>query len=166
MPDQAPCRVFLGLGSNQGRRAANLERAVTLLAPRVSIVRLSSFYDTAPQGNPDQSRFLNAVCEAETTLSPAALLIHVKEIEDRMGRRSGPLNSPRPIDIDILLYGDIELITPELAIPHPRLAQREFVLRPLAEIAPGLVPPGLGENISRLLETIAGTQDVRPWHGA
>jgi len=166
MPDQAPCRVFLGLGSNQGERAANLKRALGLLVPRVSIVRLSSFYDTAPQGNPDQSRFLNAVCEAETRLSPAALLDCVKEIESRMGRRSGPLNSPRPIDIDILLYGDIALQTPELAIPHPRLAQREFVLRPLAEIAPGLVPPGLGENISRLLEKVAGTQDVRPWRGA
>jgi 2-amino-4-hydroxy-6-hydroxymethyldihydropteridine diphosphokinase len=166
MPEQAPCRVFLGLGSNQGQRAANLDRAVTLLAPRVSIARLSSFYDTAPQGNPAQPRFLNAVCEAETALSPAALLGWVKEIEGRMGRRSGPLNSPRPIDIDILLYGNIELQTPELVIPHPRLAQREFVLRPLAEIAPGLVPPGLGANISRLLEQVAGTQGVQPWRGA
>jgi 2-amino-4-hydroxy-6-hydroxymethyldihydropteridine diphosphokinase len=156
--------VFLGLGSNMGRRTANLRQAIARLAPQVVVVRLSSFYDTAPQGNTDQPRFLNAVCQVNTSLAPQALLILVKDIERRMGRQSGPVNHPRPIDIDILFYDSLIIDAPDLVIPHPRLAQREFVLKPLCEIAPDLVHPVLRETAIQLLTKIEGTEDMALWN--
>ena len=99
-------------------------------------------------------------CEVSTTLPPAGLLVLLKGFELRLGRIPGQSGLPRPIDIDILFYGDMVLNTPELIIPHPRAAEREFVLAPLAEIAPDFRHPVLKKTISQLLSAVAGKQDV------
>ena len=158
-----PGNIFLGLGSNMGRRQDNLRQAIVYLAHRLEVVRLSSFYDTAPRDNPDQPRFLNAACLASADITPEALLALLKDIERQMGRRRGPANGPRPIDMDILLYDDKIIDTSGLIIPHPRLAQREFVLKPLCEIAPDVIHPVLGQTVRQLLRQLEGTQDVVPW---
>jgi 2-amino-4-hydroxy-6-hydroxymethyldihydropteridine diphosphokinase len=153
--------VYLGLGSNMGDRKENLDRAIDYLSQRVRVVEVSSVYDTEPVGNPEQPRFLNMVCQVKTMLKPKELLALVKGIERKMGRMPGNPNSPRPIDIDILLYGDEVVKMPELVIPHPRLTQRAFALVPLAEIAPTLVHPVTGKNIKQLLgELKKGVQGV------
>ena len=151
--------VYLGLGSNIGDRRKNLERAMEMLSQRLKVVGVSSVYDTAPVGNTDQPRFLNMVCQAYTRLMPQVLLTLVKGIESKLGRM-GKTNEPRPIDIDILLYQDQIIETPELVVPHPRLAERAFALVPLAEIAPGLIHPVLGKNITDILHGLNGVQDV------
>ena len=133
--------VYLGLGSNLGNRQENLDQALKLLAQRMRLGKVSSIYDTEPIGNVNQPRFLNLACEVFTRLSPEGLLALVKGIEQKMGRysRSG---EPRIIDIDILLYGDKVVNSPNLVIPHPQIAERSFVLVPLAEIAPDVCPSG------------------------
>jgi len=146
--------VYLGLGSNMGDRQTNLRRAIEMLSERVSIDAISPVYDTAPVGNTEQPRFLNIVCRGSTILSPAALLAFVKDIEKRWGRKPGPRNSPRPIDIDILFYGDRVIKTPALVIPHPRLETRAFVLEPLADIAPRLKHPATGKTVRRMLKEL------------
>jgi 2-amino-4-hydroxy-6-hydroxymethyldihydropteridine diphosphokinase len=153
--------VYLGLGSNMGDRKENLDKAIGYLSQRVRVAEVSSVYDTEPVGNPEQPRFLNMVCQAKTMLKPKDLLVLAKGIERKMGRMPGKPNSPRPIDIDILFYGDEVIDMPELVIPHPRLTQRAFVLVPLAEIAPTLVHPVHGKNIKQLLgELKKGVQGV------
>jgi 2-amino-4-hydroxy-6-hydroxymethyldihydropteridine diphosphokinase len=153
--------VYLGLGSNMGDRKENLDRAIDYLSQRVRVVVVSSVYDTEPVGNPEQPRFLNMVCKIKTMLKPKELLALVKGIERKMGRMPGNPNSPRPIDIDILFYGDEVVKIPELVIPHPRLTQRAFALVPLAEIAPTLVHPVTGKNMKQLLgELKKGVQGV------
>jgi 2-amino-4-hydroxy-6-hydroxymethyldihydropteridine diphosphokinase len=146
-----PIKIYLGLGSNMGDRHHNLERALQLLSHKIKLVLVSPIYDTAPVGNTRQKRFLNLVCEASTTLKPTGLLLFIKEIEAGMGRQPGPLNSPRPIDIDILFYGDRIVNTPELIVPHPRIAERAFVLVPLNDIAPDFVHPVTGKRIAQIL---------------
>jgi len=144
-------RVYLSLGSNLGGRQGNLLQALQYIQTRVSIKQVSSFYETEPVGYADQPMFLNAVCYAETELSPEDMLQFVKWIEKRMGKVESFRNAPRLIDIDILFYNDIALTSDELQIPHPRLHQRAFVLVPLAEIAPGLVHPILKISVEELL---------------
>ena len=153
-------QVCLGLGSNLGDRDANLRRAVEALAPDFTVARLSHVYDSAPVLVTEQPRFHNLVALGATALDPRALLGYVKRIEAEMGREGGVRYGPRVIDIDILLYGQIVLATPDLAIPHPRLAERGFVLAPLAEIAPDLRHPVLGVTVGELARAVAG-QDVR-----
>jgi len=146
-------RVFVGLGSNQGDSVRLLGRAQAALdeLPKTALVRCSDYYLTAPVGDRDQPDFVNAVVELETDLEPLALLRGMQRIENRLGRRRDPARrwGPRPIDLDLLLF-DREIVRePELTVPHPRMAERAFVLEPLAELVPELEVPGLG-RVSRL----------------
>ncbi|MDD5510003.1 MAG: 2-amino-4-hydroxy-6-hydroxymethyldihydropteridine diphosphokinase [Dehalococcoidales bacterium] len=158
--------VYLGLGSNMGNRQENLEKALDFLAQRLRVARVSSMYDTEPVGNTDQPRFLNLACRVNTVLEPAALLALAKGIESKMGRAFGKANGPRPIDIDILVYGDRIMDTPDLVIPHPRMTERAFVLVPLAEIAPDLRHPSNGKTIRELLGGITEMQGVLKWESS
>lgn len=132
--------IYLALGSNLGDRQANLRAALTELeTAHIHILRRSSTWETPPVPA-DQPHYLNAAVLAETTLPPHQLLAVLKQIEHHLGRRPGRRWGPRPIDIDILFYGDLQLETPDLIIPHPRIAERAFVLAPLAEVAEGPLP--------------------------
>ncbi|MBI2936164.1 MAG: 2-amino-4-hydroxy-6-hydroxymethyldihydropteridine diphosphokinase, partial [Chloroflexi bacterium] len=155
--------VFLGLGSNLGDREANLLRALKLLmAKGAKIVAVSPLFDTEPVGYLNQPRFLNAACQAETNLDPPGLLRQVQVVEAEMGRTPSFPNAPRIIDIDILFYGDQIVSSSELEIPHPRLAQRAFVLVPLASIAPGFVHPLSKRTVRDLLQKVE-TSGVQMW---
>jgi 2-amino-4-hydroxy-6-hydroxymethyldihydropteridine diphosphokinase len=156
--------AYLSLGSNMGDRQRNLERAIDLLSQRLKVTSVSSVYDTEPVGDINQPRFLNLVCQVTTRLAPEALLALAKGIESKLGR-TGKSGAPRPIDIDILFYDDQIVKTPELTIPHPRLARRAFVLVPLAEIAPGFCHPVSGKTVSELLTELTKTQGVLKWEG-
>lgn len=159
--DSVPAhRVYLGLGSNLGDRDANLRAALARLAADVRIERVSSVYDTAPMHIEDQPRFHNIVCEGWTDLTPEALLRLAKDVEAAVGRTPSIRYGPRAIDIDVLLYDDLQLTLPDLIIPHPRLWERAFVLAPLAEIAPRLRHPELDAEIAELARQVEG-QDVR-----
>lgn len=128
--------------------------------PIVRIERVSSVYDTAPLLVTEQPRFHNIACMGRTWLAPLPLLHALKRIEARLGRVAGARYGPRALDIDILFYDDLILKTPELTIPHARIAERAFVLAPLAEIAPDLRHPTLGRDIHSLAQAVAGA-DVR-----
>lgn len=152
--------VYLGLGSNLGDRDALLRDGLGHLATDVRITRVSSVWDTAPQLVEDQPRFHNIVVEGWTRLDPFALLRAVKRIERDLGRTPGLRYGPRLIDIDILLYDDLVLDSPELTIPHAQLANRAFALAPLAEIAPHAWHPALRREAQALAEA-APEGDVR-----
>ena len=155
--------VYLSLGSNLGERQENLDKAIQLLSHRLRVGLVSSIYETAPVGNTEQPRFLNLACQVFTRLAAKDLLVLFKGFESMMGRARNTSNGPRPIDIDILFYGDQVIKTEDLVIPHPRLAERAFVLVPLAEIAPDLVHPVNGKTVRELLESVAGKEGVVKW---
>lgn len=152
--------AYIALGSNLGDRNARLEAAVDLLtaASGIVFVRESSRRLTEPVGGPSgQEMYLNSVCRVETVLGPRELLAATQGIERRLGRRreeEAARWGPRAIDLDILVLGDTVMDEPGLTIPHPRLAERVFVLEPLAEIAPGLVVPGVGSTPTELLRKL------------
>ncbi len=150
--------AYLGLGSNLGNREANLNLALDFLSERLKIEKKSPVYDTAPVGETNQPRFLNMVISVSTRLPAATLLFMAKGIEAKLGRV--PIDSPRPIDIDILFYGDQIINTPQLIVPHPRLVERAFVLVPLAEIAPDLVHPVNKKTVKQMLAEVAGKEGI------
>ncbi len=156
--------VYLSLGSNLGDRAAHLARAMELLAAAgVRVLRRSSLYATEPVDVRGQQWFLNCVLEAETRLMPRQLLRLVLDIEHRLGRRRLVRRGPRVIDIDILLYGSTHVRSPELELPHPRMAERRFVLVALNEIAPALAHPTLRKTVAELLAETLDRSSVRRW---
>ena len=147
--------AYLALGSNLGDKEANLRRALELLQQRgVEVVKTSSFICTEPYGVTDQPQFLNGVCEVRTSLAPLALLHTLLEIEQEMGRVRLRHWGERNIDLDLLLYEDVVMDTPELILPHPDMQNRDFVLLPLAEIAPELIHPVLHKNMRELKEEL------------
>jgi 2-amino-4-hydroxy-6-hydroxymethyldihydropteridine diphosphokinase len=142
-------RAFVALGSNLGDREATIRDALAALEsqPGVTVAAVSTLIDTAPVGVVDQPRFLNGVAALDTDLSARDLLDLLLDVEHRFGRtREGvPAQGPRTLDLDLVLYDDAEIDEPGLTVPHPRLHEREFVLGPLAEVAPGLEVPGKGK---------------------
>jgi 2-amino-4-hydroxy-6-hydroxymethyldihydropteridine diphosphokinase len=145
-----PHTVFIALGTNLGDRLKTLQEAIAQLPPRVMPRSTSSIYQTAPWGYSDQPDYLNQVIEAETELEPLPLLKYLKKLERKLGRRPTFRYGPRVIDMDILFYDDLVLETPELVIPHPRLHERDFVLVPLADLAPNKAHPVLGKTVEEL----------------
>jgi 2-amino-4-hydroxy-6-hydroxymethyldihydropteridine diphosphokinase len=144
--------VYLGLGSNVGDREANLRDALKRLeSAGIRVVRRSSLYETEPQELREQPWFLNAVVEVETDLFPLQVLACIRNIERAMGRRRVTPKGPRNIDIDILFYGRSVIDTADLEVPHPRIAQRRFVLEPLSEIAPDFRNPVTGKTAREML---------------
>jgi 2-amino-4-hydroxy-6-hydroxymethyldihydropteridine diphosphokinase len=149
---QAPrAEVLLGLGANVGDPRAQLARAVEAIRGFVDGVRTSSIYRTEPVGHRDQPDFYNLVLAGTTELAPRALLDRVLAVEREMGRERTFRNAPRVIDVDVLAYGDRVIDEPELAVPHPGIPTRGFVLHPLAEVAPAWRHPVLGKTARELL---------------
>ena len=147
--------AYIALGSNLGDKEANLRKALELLEKRgVEVVRTSSFICTEPYGVTDQPQFLNAVCEVRTSLAPLELLHTLLDIEQEMGRVRLRHWGERNIDLDLLLYEDVVMDTPELKLPHPDMQNRDFVLLPLVEIAPELVHPTLGKSIIEIKDKL------------
>jgi 2-amino-4-hydroxy-6-hydroxymethyldihydropteridine diphosphokinase len=142
------------LGSNVGDRRAHLETALAGLRERLEVLSVSRFFATEPVGGPPQGEFLNAAALVETELSARALLELAHDLEDAAGRQRDVRWGPRPLDIDLLLYGDEVVADADLAIPHPRLHERDFVLEPLAEIAPDWIVPHLGRTVRELREDL------------
>jgi len=146
--------TYLSLGSNLGDRIANLRKAISSLPPKLLPLVQSSVYETEPWGYSEQPVFLNMVVKGETELGPHNLLAFLKQLEVSIGRRETFRFGPRFIDLDILFYDDLVLETPDLVIPHPRIAERAFVLVPLAEIAPDLYHPAVGKSIQGLKSNV------------
>lgn len=155
-------KVYLSLGSNIGDRAGNIARAVAALASHgVRVTRESSLYETEPVDFREQDWFLNSVVEAETDLTPAEVMDSLLRIERALGRQRLAPKGPRLIDMDIVLFGSSIVRTPELEVPHPRMAERRFVLVPFNEIAPGVWHPVLKKTIAELLAEVSDPSEVR-----
>lgn len=146
-------KAYIGIGSNLGKRHANCTEAVELLRKNtIDVTRQSAMHETKPWGVVEQRTFINMAVEIETDLSPLDLLSILKKIETAMGREDTFRWGPRIIDLDILLYDDLLVNEPGLVIPHPFMHERDFVLKPLSEIAPEKVHPLLKKTIRQLLE--------------
>lgn len=150
--------LYIGLGSNMGDRKAMLQSAVKMIQDRVGRVSaLSSFYETEPWGFESDNMFVNAAACVETELTADEALAVTQDIERELGRKAkseGGVYSDRPIDIDLLMYGSAQISTPRLVLPHPLMQERLFVMQPLAEIAPELVHPVLGQTMREILTTL------------
>jgi 2-amino-4-hydroxy-6-hydroxymethyldihydropteridine diphosphokinase len=153
--------AFLLAGSNLGNRKGNLEFAASALAAAGTVLKKSSFFETEPVGYLNQPWFFNQAIELETFLAPSELLLCCQKIETCRGRIRTFANAPRTLDLDILLYGDLSVNQEDLIIPHPRMAERKFVLEPLAQIAPDVMHPLLKKSIRSLLEACPDSSKVR-----
>lgn len=159
--------VYIALGTNVGEREDNLLQALRLLPESgVHIRRVSSIYETEPVDYLDQEWFLNMALEAQTELDALDLLSALRVIEARMGSKKAFAKGPRKIDLDILLYGNETIDTPELQVPHPRMLERKFVLVPLAEIAPGLRHPGWKSGVAHILSASSDRSAVKKFRDA
>ena len=155
--------AYIALGSNLGDKEKNLHRALLLLMQQgVEVIKVSSFFKTEPYGVTDQPQFLNAVCEVRTSLAPLALLDVLLATELAMGRVRLRHWGERNIDLDLLLYGDMVMDTERLRLPHPDMQNRDFVLLPLAEIAPEVVHPVLKKTMEELKETLSRLKATAP----
>lgn len=150
-------RAYLGLGANLGRTHETFEMAIDRLdRPYTEVRRVAPLFGSRPLGPPGQPAYLNTVVEIDTALSPIALLAEVKAIERRFGRNGGGERwGPRPIDVDVLLYGDRRIDTAVLTVPHQHIAARRFVLAPLAALSPELVVPRHDATVRALLDQLA-----------
>lgn len=156
-------RVYLSLGSNVGDREKNLTSAIAALPDAgVRVLKVSAIYETEPVDYLEQAWFLNCVVEGTTELGALELLQALRAIESRMGSSKPFAKGPRLLDVDILLYGDESIDREELAVPHPRMLQRRFVLAPLAEIAPQLQHPSWQATAKQLLQRTGDKSIVRP----
>ena len=149
--------AYIGLGSNLGDRGGYINSAIERIdrTAGMKVLKRSALYETDPVGGPEQGKYLNAAVEVECTLKPREILKELSRIEKELGRTRPGKNHPRTIDLDILIAGDLILDTEKLVIPHPRLTDRRFVLRPLTEIAPRLKHPISGRTIAEHLEILA-----------
>jgi len=146
--------LYLGLGTNLGDKAENLRNAIRALAPRITVEEVSPVYETVPLHVTDQPHFYNLALRGTTSLTPAETLSCLKGIERVLGRAEGERYGPRLIDLDLLFYDDAMLETEELTVPHPRIAERVFVLAPLADLAPDLVHPESKKSVRVMLDAI------------
>jgi len=155
--------AYIALGSNLGERTKNLKTALQRLAQtdRVKIGAVSAIFETAPVGGPEQGPYLNACATIVTELSPTQLLLVMLDIEEKMGRVRDVHWGPRLIDLDLLLYEEIVMNTPLLELPHPRMSERDFVLVPLANIAPDQIIPGLNRTVAMILTGRPENEDVK-----
>lgn len=155
--------VYIALGSNMGERAENIKSALKMLAQidQLNIIAVSALYETAPVGGPEQGTYLNSCAALDTSLSPTILLLTMLDIEERLGRVRDVRWGPRIIDLDLLVYKNVIMKSPLLELPHPRMSERDFVLIPLADIAPDLVIPGFNQSVSMILSTRPETEDVQ-----
>ncbi len=156
--------AYLSAGTNMGDRQANLEFAVDWLAKAASVSNTSFYYETEPVDFLEQPWFLNQVIELKTMLTPTELLSFCQEIEASRGRIRTFPNAPRILDLDILLYGNLVINQERLIIPHPRLAERKFVLEPLVQIAPDIIHPVLKKSMRSLLQNCTDPSEVRIAH--
>ena len=151
-------QVFIGIGSNEGDRLVHISDALQAFGAvqGIRVVQFAMIYETEPVGGPPQGPYLNTAAELQTTLTPRELLTTLQGIERRLGRTPSPQRwTPRPIDVDILLYNDQIVAEPDLVIPHPRMHERTFVLEPLAQLAPHLTHPVLHRTMGELLAEIS-----------
>ncbi|MDY6826289.1 MAG: 2-amino-4-hydroxy-6-hydroxymethyldihydropteridine diphosphokinase [Bacillota bacterium] len=155
--------AYIGLGSNIGSRLTNLRQSLTLLAriPSIRIKTVSPIYETEPVGGPVQGYYLNACASLLTTLPPETLMEAMLDVENRIGRIRIERWGPRTIDLDMLVYENMVMNTARLALPHPRLGERCFVLIPLSDIAPNLAIPGQGKTVRELLSKCPSEEEVR-----
>jgi 2-amino-4-hydroxy-6-hydroxymethyldihydropteridine diphosphokinase len=158
--EQNPAHIALALGSNLGDRQAALSAAIEGMAPYITVTAVSKVYETAPAYVTDQPAFLNAVVLGTTKLSPLILLRAVKQLEIDVGREPSFRYGPRLLDVDILFYDNQAIATAELNLPHPRMCEREFVLRPLADVAPNWVDPLSRQTVREMLEKLPKTEPI------